>query len=70
MRKSRIYNKLFIEQALMGYNEFLRACNSSRKVRQLYMRKYQQNEQFLSIPSNIQKIEEINSWLQTKMIDA
>jgi len=70
MRTNRLYNQVFIEQALMGYAEFSRKNRLSKKKRLLYERKYQQNDQFFSIPSNIPKIEVFNSWLQTKMIDA
>jgi hypothetical protein len=61
------YNKLFIEQALIGYEKICSRYRGMKKFHDLFKRKYSLNKLFFSNIGNILRIEEINSWLQTKM---
>jgi hypothetical protein len=60
------YNKIFLEQARIGYNNFARQYREKEKFNILYKRKNSLNRQFFSDFTNIARVDEINNYLKQK----
>jgi hypothetical protein len=62
------YDKLFLEQAMLGYKNFSWKYGGKAKHDDLFRRKHQLNKKFVFSEANIKRLSEINSLLAEKEV--
>jgi len=61
-------DKLFLEQAMLGYKNFSRKYNWKEQYDALFRRKHQLNKKFVFSEANVKRLSEINSLLAEKEV--
>ena len=64
------YDKLFLEQARLGYPNFARKYHKKKQFHDLHERKYLLNQEFVFSEGNVKRLSAINSILQEKSEEA
>jgi len=62
------YDKLFLEQAMLGFKNFSMKYNWKEQYDALFRRKHQLNKKFVFSEANIKRLSEINSLLAEKEV--
>ena len=60
------YDKLFLEQVRLGFDNFSKKYNWKNKYFDLFNRKHELNKEFVFSEENVKRLSEINSILQAK----